>query len=95
MNVKQGEGKEKPSFVSLLKEKNVTFFKKNKNPMPPEKSFMMGHPRLIKRRMPSLEEKATFISFQDVRNDSSSLFPNSFKALRRVKKNSMIGELRS
>ena len=55
----------------------------------------MGHPRLTKRKMPTPQEKANFVSFQDSRNDSSNSFTNSFEALRMVKENSMIGELRS
>ena len=59
------------------------------------KSFAMGRPRLTKRKMPTPQEKANFVSFQDPKNDSSNSFTNSFEALRMVKENSMTGELRS
>ncbi|KAH7691876.1 Retrotransposon gag domain-containing protein [Dioscorea alata] len=93
VNINGGEDEEEPSFIITARGEESGIFKKFN--ATPTKSLMMGLPRLTKRKIPSPQEKASFVSFQDSKNNSSSSFTNSFEPLRMVKENSTTGELRS
>ena len=86
VNINKGEDEEEPSFTITAEGEKSGIFKKPKATS--TKSFAMGRPRLTKRKMPTPQAKANFVSFQDSRNDSPSSFINSFEALRTVKENS-------